>query len=341
MVTLKDIAQEAGVSVMTVSNVINGKFSKVSKENTIRIQNLIKDMGYVPNASARSLARNKTNLIAIVLRSNDNENVLESPHNSALVGTIIRKVQEHGYYAMVNILEFQDDIIKSLQAWNVDGAIFLGMFDDEIEVLHNTCNVPMVFIDSYSNIRQLSNVGIDDFKGGQLAADYLVSKGHTEIAFVSPPVRSNGVIQHRYDGFCNALKKYNLYLKPENTFILESSNHPDDIIRLGKEVAAKKEHFSAVFVTGDQMASYLIQGISSEGVLIPKEISVIGFDNLSICEQITPALTTIAQDLEEKARFSVDILFRRLNAPSAPAESLVLDVALIERDSVYAASPLS
>ena len=74
-------------------------------------------------------------------------------------------------------MKSHQDILQSLRTWNVDGAIFLGLFDDEIEAMYSVCDVPMVFVDSYSNVRQLSNIGIDDFKGGQLAANYFISQG--------------------------------------------------------------------------------------------------------------------------------------------------------------------
>lgn len=334
MVTLKDIAREAGVSVMTVSNVVNGNLSKVSKENAQRIREIIERRGYVPNASARSLAKNRANIIAIILRGAENENTLENPHNAALVGTIIQKIQKRGYYTMVNMMKCREDITQSLRTWNVDGAVFLGMFDDEIEEMCAASDIPMVFIDSYSSVRQLSNVGIDDYKGGRLAARHLIARGHRSIAFVSPPVLRTGVVQHRFAGFCDELEQHGISFRSEHQFVLESDVRPEDTMELGRRLARRREEFSAVFVTSDQIASYLIQGMRSTGIRIPDDMSIIGFDDLMICRQMTPQLTTIAQDLEEKARLSVDILFRRLSAPAAPAESLVLDVTLVERESV-------
>ena len=319
---------------MTVSNVVNGNLSKVSKENAQRIREIIERRGYVPNASARSLAKNRANIIAIILRGAENENTLENPHNAALVGNIIQKIQKRGYYTMVNMMKCREDITQSLRTWNVDGAVFLGMFDDEIEEMCAASDIPMVFIDSYSSVRQLSNVGIDDYKGGRLAARHLIACGHRSIAFVSPPVLRTGVVQHRFAGFCDELEQHGISFRSEHQFVLESDVRPEDTMELGRRLAQLREKFSAVFVTSDQIASYLIQGMRSTGIRIPDDMSIIGFDDLMICRQMTPQLTTIAQDLEEKARLSVDILFRRLSAPAAPAESLVLDVTLVERESV-------
>ena len=334
MVTLKDIAQEAGVSIATVSNVINGNLNRVSEKSAQRIREIIARRGYIPNASARSLAKNKASIIAIILRGDENENALNNPYNAILVGTMIRKIQSHGYYTMINIMKGPEDIVQSLRTWNVDGAVFLGMFDNEIEQMYAVSDIPKVFIDSYSNVRRLSNVGIDDYKGGQLAAQYLISHGHKKIAFISPPVLHTGVIQHRFAGVCKELEMHGIPFEQDLQFTLESDVMPESIIELGKKLSTQTEMFSAAFVTSDQIASYLIQGMRSEGVRIPEDVSIIGFDNLALCEQMNPQLTTISQNLEEKGTLAVDILFRHLCGTQVPAESLVLDVALVERSSV-------
>ena len=207
----------------------------------------------------------------------------------------------------------------------MDGAIFLGLFDDEIEAMYSVCDVPMVFVDSYSNVRQLSNIGIDDFKGGQLAANYFISRGHRSVAFIGPTMKYNGVIRHRFDGFASVLRVNGMEVRSEHIFEIKSDVRQEAIIALGKHIASMKKEFSAI---------YIVQGLISEGVSVPGEMSVIGFDNLEICRQISPQLTTIAQDLNQKAHFAVSTLFQCLTDSSLPAQSMVLDVELVERASV-------
>jgi LacI family transcriptional regulator len=336
VVTLKDIAQEANVSLMTVSNVVNGNLSKVSREKAELIQAIIKKRNYVQNSTARSLAKANSSIIAIMLRSIRDENSLSSPHNAALVGSIIQNIQSLGYYAMVNIVETQDDISRNLKTWNVQGAIFLGMFDNEIEEIYALSNTPMVFIDSYSNLRQLTSIGIDDYKGARLAAEYLIQKGHRSIAFVSPPDYDNGVIQHRLLGFSETLQKYGIALPASHRLKLESDVDQRSVKNTVEALAAMQGDVTAVFVTSDQMAASLIGGLYARGIRVPDDLSIVGFDNMLISTQISPHLTTVAQDLKQKASLAVDVLERRLQNPSAPAESRVLDVQLIERNSVRA-----
>ena len=334
MVTLKDIAEEAHVSLMTVSNVVNGKYSKVSKERLKEIQDILEKHHYIQNASARSLAKAKSNIVAIILRSVGNENSLSSPHNARLVGSIVRHIQDLGYYAMINLVEDCESIARSIRTWKVQAAIFLGMFDDEIEQIYELSSIPMVFIDSYSKIRQLSNVGIDDYKGGQMAAEYFIKHGHTKMAFVSPPNYDIGVVQHRLKGFTDVLTQHGLSLDARHCFSVVSDADPEQISQTVDQIMRIRNEITAMFVTSDGLAASLISGLHRYGVRIPEDLSVIGFDNTTIGTQIYPPLTTIAQDLELKARLTVDILNSCLKNPDASAESHVLDVRLVERESV-------
>jgi LacI family transcriptional regulator len=324
---------------MTVSNVVNGNLSKVSKENAERIQKIIDKRNYVPNLSARSLARNNSNIIAIILRGDQDENSLQSPHNATLVGVIIQQIQQHGYYSMVNLVQTKDDIVQSLRTWNVGGAIFLGMFDNEIERICHAEEVPMVFIDSYSNKHCFSNVGIDDYKGGVIATQYLLSHGHRKIAFVGPPPIHNGVVHHRFAGFCDELNKHGIPFNPHLQFVLESDVIPDDIIETGKKLADMHDDVTAAFVTSDLIASYLIQGLRMRKKRVPEDFSIVGFDNLNISTHTTPQLTTIEQDIIQKGHKAVEILFGQIKSPEAPVESIVLDVKLVERESVGTVIP--
>lgn len=334
MATLKDVAKAAGVSVMTVSNVVNGNYSKASKETVEKIQRIIKELNYVPNSSARSLSKSNSRIIAVILRGEENQNTLQNPYNAALVGTIIHRIQQEGYYTMVNIMKSESDISQSLRTWNVEGAIFVGMFDDEIEQLCAATSTPMVFIDSYSTVRRLSNVGIDDYKGGQLAARCLLEHGHRHLAFIGPPSAHTGVIHYRFAGFRDELQLHGVVFDPAHRFTLESDVDTSEIVSLGAHIAKHKGEVTGAFVASDQIASFLVNSLRQNGLRIPEDLSLVGFDNLPIAQQITPQLTTVAQDLEQKAVLAVEVLFRRLQTHNAPVESMILDVKLIERDSV-------
>lgn len=168
MVTLKDIAERAGVSMMTVSRVMNSKEGKVSEKTASRIRSLADEMGYIPNSSARSLAAKSSQIIAVILRDSNTFHPLSDPYNASFLGFITREIQKRGFYVMIHFVQDFSDITFRLRSWNAEGAIFLGVFDEEIQKIQNRNKIPLVFIDSYSNVRQLINIGIDDYKADNL-----------------------------------------------------------------------------------------------------------------------------------------------------------------------------
>ena len=334
MATLKDIAKEANVSIMTVSNVVNGNLHKVSKEKAKLIQDIIRKRNYVQNETARGLAKANSNIIAVMLRNIRGENSLSSMHNATLLGSMTQRIQDLGFYAMVNLVEGQADISRTLRSWNVQGAIFLGMFDDEIEEIYAQSSIPMVFIDSYSTVRSISSVGIDDYKGAQMAADYLLQQGHRSIAFVGPPDYAHSVIQHRIKGFTDKLSANGLTLPKEHRIVVDSASDPASADKAVHALIKLLPSISAAFVNSDQTAASIISGLSKRNIRVPEQLSIIGFDNVQISMQTSPQLTTISQDLDKKAALTVNILKHRMENPFASAESHVLDIDLIIRDSV-------
>jgi DNA-binding LacI/PurR family transcriptional regulator len=326
MVTLKDIAKEAGVSVMTVSRVINKRYTEVSEENISKIQEIINKLGYVPNSSARSLSSKSSKIISIIIQGNDNP--LESPYNATMLGHIIQRIQERGYNAMVHFIDEYSEVTKHLQSWKAEGAIFLGTFDEDIQQIQADNKIPLVFTDSYSSVRQVMNIGIDDYKGGVLAAEYFIENGHRDFAFIAPYISVSQLLQQRLKGFKDTIEKANLTLYPEH--ILEPIDMEDTV----KTLVSFKQPVSAIFAATDNCAIELMDLLKRKGYNIPLDYSIIGFDNLPISQYITPRLTTISQDINQKAQYALDVLFQHLNNRSLPTQNMILDVDLIKRESV-------
>ena len=311
MVTLKDIAREAGVSVMTVSRVVNGNFAKVSEENIKKIQAIIEEKRYVPNSTARSLSSKSSHIISLIVRGRGNE--LINPYNAAMVGEIVPRIQERGYFLMLHFIDQYDDITQRLRAWNAEGSIFVGTFDEDIEKIIRDNRIPLVFTDSYSHIRQITNVGIDDYKGGALAAQCLLDNGHKNFAFVGWSLVSS-VIRTRLKGFRDTLKKAGFYLDPSH--ILEVKESMEDVV---DALCQFKEGHTAIFTSADLLAVSLMDHLKKRNRTAPQDYSIIGFDD---------------QGLSKKAQVATDLLFRHIQDPTAPAENVTLDVNLINRESV-------
>ncbi len=326
MVTMKDIAKELGVSVMTVSRVVNGQYSKVSEDNIIKVKELIKKYNYVPNSTARSLSSNSSRIASLVIRGTGN--VLTNPYNAELAGYIADLVQQHDYYLMIHVIDKYDDLTTRLRAWNSEGAIFIGAFDDEIRQIMYDNRIPLIFTDSYTSVRQVNNIGIDDYKGGELAAKHFIENGHQSFAFVGGAFRSN-VVQNRLEGFKAEINRSGFDSK--DILIIE---YEDPMSTVAKQICHHKTPISAVFVTADVMARELMIEVNKLGFSIPGDISFIGFDDLPLSQYTVPPLTTIRQDLARKARSATDALFQQIDDSSHPAANLVLDVTVVERESV-------
>ncbi len=184
---LKEIAKLAGVSTATVSNVLNGNNHKVSEETRKRIENIIKENNYKPNAVARSLAKKESKIIGLAVPYlGKDEDFFTNPYNAHIIAALEKCVRNHDYYLMLRGVGDPRDIITLLSSWNVDGAFFLGIYEEEAKEIKEQIDVPMVFIDTYAPSEKIVNVGIEDYRGGYLSAKYLIGKGHKNIALVTP-----------------------------------------------------------------------------------------------------------------------------------------------------------
>ncbi|MDR1639175.1 MAG: LacI family transcriptional regulator [Clostridiales bacterium] len=327
MVTLKEIAEAAGVSVMTVSRVINNVPAKVSEETRARIMDIISERGYVPNSFARSLSSRSSRLVALV--ANGGNNVLRSPYSASMVGHISSFVQERGFSLMLfTVDDDYEDVTRRLRTWNVAGAIFLGLFDSALKRIRKDNQIPLVFTDSYSTERQLTNVGIDDYHGGEIAAKHLIDNGHTKLAFVGRSAESP-VLRERMRGFMDACQERGVTLLEERTL---PDNPPADEIE--RVLLKASDPPTGVFATSDFVALQIISVLSDHGLRVPEDISVMGFDNLELGAISRPKLTTIKQDIEKKAQLAVELLFEHIQKPGTPAQNMILDVFLVERASV-------
>lgn len=325
MITLKDIAQRANVSVMTVSRVVNGHEEKVSKKTADRIHAIIKETGYIPNYSARSLSSKNSKIISLIMHTNNDQ--FNDPYTASMLGYIIKDLQNKGYFAMMGYLTDYKDVTEYMRKWNAEGAIFLGTFDQDILKIQEQNNIPLIFTDSYCPIRQLTNIGIDDYKGGVLAAEKFIENGHKHIAFVSSCIDQSGVNNNRYMGFKDTCQQHGISLPEENIIEYETIDQVvDELISL--------KDITGIFATSDIMAITIMDALREKGYSIPDDYSFIGFDNLPLSYFVTPKLTTIGQDIEKKATMTCKALIEHIQQPDLPSGNITLDVELIERNSV-------
>ncbi len=330
---LKTIAQKAGVSTATVSNVINGNHHKVSQDTIAKVQKIIEENNYKPNATARSLASKKSNIIGVVLPNISEENNFSvNPHYAQLLALLEQYIRGQGYYMMLRCVQESKEIAPLFSSWNVDGIIFLGTFRSEVPEIKERLNVPLVFIDTYAEDLGIANVGVDDYKGGYLSASYLLDRGHRKIAFVGPSIEKLDVMQHRYEGFRDACRERGVELQREDVFLYKTL-YPSGV-RAGIRIAEAEKNYTAVAAMSDIVAFGIMEGLRQEGKRIPEDVSVIGFDNLLECQYSYPRLTTISQNIEQKASKAGEWLSKMIRGEELPGTWEQNDVQVVERASV-------
>ncbi|ADB33695.1 transcriptional regulator, LacI family [Kribbella flavida DSM 17836] len=335
-VTLKDIADEAGVSMMTVSNVVNGKRARVSPETIERIQRIVAERGYVPSASARSLAAKSSKLIGLLVPAADEDSLMISPHNVAIVGLIERELRKGGYHLLLRGISQPAEVAEALQSWSLDGAVLLGFLDEEIDRLtaRTVGKVSLLAIDSYSANPLTTGVRSDDHTGALLAARHLLALGHREIVFAGPAFSDVGVVHQRYQGFRAAYAEAGLTWI-ERIVTVETTTHGSGR-DLGLRLMQSHPEATAVFATADILAIGIMEGLAEAGCSVPGDVSVLGFDDLDLSRYVTPKLTTIAQDIPQKAAIAVRLLLAAVERREHPADPITLGVRLITRDSTAA-----
>ncbi|WP_303168920.1 LacI family DNA-binding transcriptional regulator [Buchananella hordeovulneris] len=328
MPTLQDVAAAAGVTKMTVSNVLNGRDGKVSAATKARVLAAVTQLGYIPNAAARALTMNRTNLISFIYPRQEDSS-LTNAHDALFMGYLEEALRQAGYLLMIHAATDVLSAATRLRAWNVAGVVLLGTFQDEVAELRATHDVPIVFLDNYSQSAQISTVTVADEEGGYLAGRHLVELGHTTLAFVGPASDTVGVVAARRQGFTRALTEAGLALAEPHII------HADTVFAAGLQAADQLagSAVTGVFCTADIIAAGLLKGLQEQGHQVPKDISVVGFDDLPLAAQLLPELTTIRQDIAAKANAVVELLGNQIAAESTTAIHIRLPVELRIRHS--------
>lgn len=330
---LKDIAAMAGVSTATVSNVLNGNTGKVSPKTREKVERIIKESDYRPNAMARSLAKKESRIIGLVIPYiGSNENFLMNPYYSQMIAALEQYVRNRNYYVMFRCVPDCADVIPLLSSWNVDGAFFLGVTEEDVSRIRQALHVPVVFLDTYTDGEDVITVGADDYRGGYLSAKYLIGKGHRSIALTCPDYTVPGVVQERYLGFKTACEECGISLDASDIYRIDTGYR--NAVSLGQDIVLSGRGYTAVATMSDIVAMGIMEGIRQCGYSVPDDISVIGFDNLPESEYITPKLTTIAQNFDQKARQAVEYMFDSIEKKEQKPVNIKTPVQLMERQTV-------
>ena len=308
--TIKDIAKACGVSVSTVSRVLNNH-PDVSRSVREKVSSTVERLGYIPNNSARDLVRSQSDNIGVVVRGQDNL------FFSAMVKTISREIESRGYTMVLHFIGSDDDEVMAgailEREKKLRGLIFLGgRFDYSAETLAPV-GVPFVCC-TYTNCfgtldeKDYSSVSIDDYMTAYRAVRTLIDLGHKRIAVVAPATDDRSISELRYKGYRAALEDGGLDFDPELLVETEGFFEMPKAYEGTVKLAERGTEFTAVFALSDTTALAAMKALEDCGRKVPEDCSVIGIDGLTVSEYSNPTLTTMVQPVEEMGRQSVAIL---------------------------------
>lgn len=333
MVTLKDIAAEAGVSITTVSNVVHKRKSRVSPARVAKILEIIERERYVPSMSARSLAKDHSPIIGVIthLTPQNTGSTMSDPFLGSFVESIEKRTREEGYYLMIRSVEDAGALVALSHSWQLSALVLTGMFQDDFFETTLNLGIPFVLIDSYVNQPDVCSIGLEDEKGGYIATEHLLKNGHRVVAFASPSIRPGGVIEQRFFGYRRALSEYGVDFDPSLVFTQEIS--VEEGKKLGRSLSARAE-ITGVFASADILAAGIMAGMAERGVSTPRDKSVVGFDDNYLSQLTVPGLTTVHQDAGLKGSMAMDMILSQLRNEVIEEKTIILPVRLVERGSV-------
>lgn len=325
-VRISDIAEELGLSTATVSNVLHGKTKKISDQTVQRVQALLEERQYVPSMAGILLAQNASRIIGVVV--NDHEkyegHTLEDIFVAASINHLSTEIEKNGLFMMVKKTSNPEDIIKYASMWNMDGIVIIGFCNQDYMYLRNHMRIPFVVYDGYcSDVERIYNITIDNYDGGRQIGSYFKEKGHKRALYIAD--NDICVDKDRYEGFRDGFGK-------ENTSFLMIPMQKAERERFYIEHLEKIRENSAIFAASDYYAVDMIHFLQGQGIKVPEEVAVAGFDDTPLCEQVSPTLTSVRQDISLRAKIAIEKL-RELNEKKETETSIMLPVNLIERES--------
>lgn len=321
--SIKDVAKLAGVSIATVSQIINNKQERFSEETIHKVMDARDELGYVANVAAKELKGSKSPLIGVIIPS------FRLPFFADLIQSMQMHVPEH--IDLVFMGATDENLEKSIYALvdrGVDALIFGRPIPKHAAVSQflNKCGIPFLSLDQSVDLGAKDRVMVQEKQGGHLSAEHLVALGHKKIALLMADTMTDNMHQ-RERGFVETLTQH--HLKPVARLQTALSKHggldaADAVIASGA---------TAVFALNDEIAIGLIRGLYNQGVRVPADISVVGYDDTDYAEFTVPALTTVRQPVQQIGIAALNLIIKRLENLNRPQQMNMLDLRLIERES--------
>lgn len=339
-VTIRDVAKNAGVSYVTVSNVINST-GRMSENTRKKVTDVISRLDFHPDGSARALARGKSDAIAFV------SSYLSSPFVISVLSGVERRLFESGkfrhsleHYSTRGAQELKSNLLKNiLYGKKADAIIMLTIKPDSRLVKEfKKYGIPLVLIENRAP--GAHSVLMDNYRGAYVAVDYLIKKGRKKITIVSGPAgasaydeEENPVVAERLKGYLDALKDHGIAFEKRMSQNVVFFNQEEGS-KIMDKIRRDAPDTDAIFcAAGDMAALGIIHKAKIMGIGIPQDIALVGFDDISVSSIMNPALTTVRQPLEEMGIKAFDLAIGSIEGKIKSSREIKLSPELIIRES--------
>ena len=329
--TIKDVSNDAGVSIKTVSRVIN-KEKNVSEKTKAIVIKSIQKLGFKPNKSAQSLRSKRSHMIAL-LYNNPNKHYLAD-----IQGGILRLCKETGYNLVLQECDYTNvnlglEITEFIDDFSIDGLIVTPPLSDMNEFLEHLNQTQTEYsIIAPSNTRKVkSYVSSNDYEASYAMTNKIINKGHVNIGFIKGH-HKHSASHLRFNGFTEALKDRGMSLNSE--WVKEGNFSFDSGFSAGLELLKSHNKPSVIFASNDYMAAGVMKAAQMNGINIPLDLSLVGFDDSPLAAQLWPSLTTIRQPVEDMAYHAARLLLGNIDGLSEEMDSKEFISELILRESL-------
>lgn len=326
-VTIYDVAKRAKVSMATVSRVINGN-TNVKPSTRKKVLDAIEELGFRPNAVARGLASRKTTSVGVIIPDISNLFFAELARGIEDIATMFK------YHIILSSSDQNKtkelDLFEKMLEKQVDGVIFMGgtIGNDHVNAFKRS-NVPVVLAATLDDTGEIPSVNIDYYVAIRDVVDQLVEQGHKKIAFVASTRSSSDILKKH--GYIDGLKKHEIEF--DENYIFEGKDEYEVGIAAIEEFIKRGIKPTAIIASSDEMALGVIHGAQDNGIHIPNDISVVGFDNTKLATMVRPTLTTVFQPMYDIGAVSMRLLTKLLKKEEIEDDQVVLPHRIIKRNS--------
>lgn len=332
MITIKEIAERLEVSPTTVSNVINGHTNKVSPETEQRVREALEETNYTPRMGLRVLSKGYSQIIGVVIYPHrEHENTpFADPFYSQVVGVLEEEMHRYEYFMMAYSTNKMNDIYKMAAGWNVDGVIALCLSGEGYRVLSDLIKKPVVGIDVRTEKPVAYSVGIDDDGAAYSMAALLLEYGYRRIKVC---LHDDSHMDHvRSEGVRRAIHDFgDKDVDFENVKI---SVYQKERLEQLRDLCAARTPDTVLFFLCDGAAVEALHFLKNQGIEVPKEMGVVGFDDINMAAISIPPLTTIHQNVKKKALLALDMLIQLIRGEEVKEGNIVLPTHPVIRESI-------